>query len=72
MSLVCLEHGNKITLTTQGLMYLFEHSKHHHNLLQGHLEYVMHTFELTSAKVSISLRFPIQIKSFSLFLQWII
>ena len=29
-----------------------------HSLLQGYLEYVMHTFELTSPKVSISLRFP--------------
>ena len=34
-------------------------------LLQGHLEYVMHTFELKSPEVSISLRFPIQIKTSS-------
>ena len=34
-------------------------------LLQGHLKYVMHTFELTSPEVSISLRFPIQIKTSS-------
>ena len=30
----------------------------------------MHTFELTSSKVRISFRFPIQKKGFSLFSQW--
>ena len=32
--------------------------------LQGHLKYVMHTFELRSPKLSISLRFPMQKKGF--------
>ena len=32
----------------------------------------MHTFELTSPKVSISISFPMQKKGFSLFLQWIV
>ena len=38
------------------------------------LECVMHTFELTfeSPKVSISPRFPMQKKGFSLFSQWIV
>ena len=39
---------------------MFKHYKHHHSLLQEHLEYLMHTFELESPKVSISLRFPMQ------------
>ena len=51
---------------------IFKHSKRRHSLLQGHLEYVMHTFELASPKVSISLRFPMQKKGFSMFLQWIV
>ena len=34
--------------------------KRPHSLLQGHLEYAMHTFDLTSPKVSISPRFPMQ------------
>ena len=51
---------------------IFKHSKRRHSLLQGHLEHVMHTFELTSSKVSISLRFPMQKKGFSLFSQWIV
>ena len=52
-------------------------------VLQEHLMYVMHTFELTSQKVSISFRFPMQKKDFakdfavslfncSLFSQWIV
>ena len=32
---------------------MFKHSQRHHSLLQGHLEYVMHT-ELASPQVSIS------------------
>ena len=48
-----------------------KHSERRHSLLQGHLEYVMHTFELRSQKVSISLRLPMQKKGFSLFLQCI-
>ena len=51
---------------------IFEHSECYHSLLQGHLQYVKHTFELTSQKVSISLRFPMQKKVFSLLLQWIV
>ena len=47
-------------------------SKRRHSLLQGDLEYVMHTFELASPKVSISLRFPMQKKGFSLFSRWIV
>ena len=43
-----------------------------HSLLQGHLQHVMHTFELTSPKASISLRFPMQKKGFTLFSQWIV
>ena len=42
------------------IVLIFKLSKRRHNLLQGHLEYVMHTFELKSPKVSISLRFPMQ------------
>ena len=49
-----------------------QHSKHHHSLLQGHLEYAMHTFELTSPRVCISRRFPMQKKGFSLYSQWIV
>ena len=37
-------------------------------ILQGHLDYVMHTFELASPKVCISVKFPMQKKGFSLFL----
>ena len=40
------------------IVSIFKHSKRGHGLLQGHLEYVMHTFELASPKVSNSLRFP--------------
>ena len=54
------------------IVEIFKRSKRLHGLLQGHLEYVIHTFELTSPKVSISLRFPMQKKGFSLFLQWIV
>ena len=39
---------------------MFKHSKRRHSFLQEHLEYVMHNFELTSPKVCISLRFPMQ------------
>ena len=49
------------------IVSIFKHSKRRHSLLQGHLEYVMRTFELTSPKVSISLRFPMHKKGFSLF-----
>ena len=41
---------------------IFKHSKRRHSLLQLHLEYVMHAFELTGPNVSISLRFPMQKK----------
>ena len=30
------------------IVYIFKHSECRQSLLQGHLEYVMHTFELTS------------------------
>ena len=30
------------------IVYIFKHSERRHKLLQGHQEYVMHTFELTS------------------------
>ena len=49
------------------IAYLFKYSKRRHSLLQGHLEYVMRTFELTSPKVSISLTFCMQKKGFSRF-----
>ena len=49
---------------------MFKHSERRYSLLQGNVEYVMHTFELT--KVSISLRFSIQKKGFSLYLHWIV
>ena len=51
---------------------MFKHSKRRHSLLQGHLEDVIHTFELTSPKVSISLRFPIQKEGFNLYFQGIV
>ena len=51
---------------------MFKHSKRRHSFLQGHLEYVMQTFELARRKVSISLRFPMQKIGFSLFSQWIV
>ena len=54
------------------IVEIFKHSERHHSLLQGHLEYVVHTFERTSPKVSISLRFPMQKKDFSRFSQWIV
>ena len=38
----------------------FHHQVCHCHWFQGYLEYFMHTFELTSPKVSISLRFPMQ------------
>ena len=38
MSLVCLEHGNKITLTTQVLMYLFEVLSGKFIILQPYVE----------------------------------
>ena len=44
---------------------IFKLSERRHSLLQGQLEYVMHTFELTSPKVTISLRFPKQKKACS-------
>ena len=44
---------------------VFKLSERRHSLLQGQLEYVMHTFELTSQKVTISLRFPKQKKACS-------
>ena len=47
---------------------MFKHSDGRHNLLQGHLEH----FQLTSPKVSISLRFPMQKKVFSLLSHWIV
>ena len=46
------------------IVWIFKHSKRRHSLLQGQLEYVMLTFELTSPKVSISLRFLMQKKGF--------
>ena len=49
-----------------------KHSKRRHSLFQGQIEYVMHTFELTSLKVCISLRFPMKKKGFSLYSQWIV
>ena len=49
------------------IVSIFKHSERRHSLLQGHLQYVMHTFELTSQKVSISLRFPMHKKVFSLY-----
>ena len=52
------------------IVEIFKHSERHHSLLQGHLEYVVHTFERTSPKVSISLRFPMQQKNFNLFSLW--
>ena len=51
---------------------IFKHFERCYCLLEGHLEYLLHTFEMTSPKVSISLRFPLQKKSFSLFSQWIV
>ena len=51
---------------------IFKHSERRHSLLQGHLQYVMYTFKLTSQKVRISLRFPMQRKVFSLLSQWIV
>ena len=54
------------------IVSIFKHSERRHSLLQGHLQYVMHTFELTNQKVSISLRFPMQKKVFSLLSQWIV
>ena len=54
------------------IVEIFKDSKRPHSLLQGHLEYLMHTSELTSPKVSISLRFPMHKKDFSLFSQWIV
>ena len=51
---------------------VMKHSKRRHSLLQRHLEYVMRIFELTSPKVNISLRFPMQKKGFSLFSEWIV
>ena len=51
---------------------MFKHSKRRQSLLQGQLEYVMHTFQLTSPKVSISLMFHLQKKGFSLFSQCIV
>ena len=64
------KYMGRVLLTS--IVWIFKHSKRRHSLLQGHLEYVMHIFELTSPKVSISFRFPMQKKCFSLFLQWII
>ena len=52
------------------IVQIFKHSKSRHSLLQGHLEHAMHTFELTSPKLSISLKFPMPKKGFSLFSQW--
>ena len=54
------------------IVYIFKHSKRRHSVLQGHLEYAMHTFELTSPKVCISLRCHMQKKCFSLYSQWIV
>ena len=54
------------------IVQIFKYSKCRHSLLQGHLEHVMHTFELTSPKVSIPLRFPVQKKGFSLYSQQIV
>ena len=54
------------------IVEIFKDSKRPHSLLQGHLEYLMHTFELASPKVSISLRLPMHKKDFSLFSQWIV
>ena len=39
-------------------------SKRQRSLLRGKLEFIMHTFEMASTKVSISLRFPMQKKGF--------
>ena len=36
---------------------IFKHSKRRHSLLQGRLEYVMHTFELTSQNIAFLLGF---------------
>ena len=47
----------------------FKHSKRH---LQGQIEYVTNTFELTRVKVGTSLRFPMKKKGFSLHSQWIV
>ena len=38
----------------------FKHSKRRQSLFQGQIEYVMHTFEMTSLKVCISLRLPMK------------
>ena len=54
------------------IVSIFNHSKRRHSLLQGHLQNVMHTFELTIQKVSISRRFPMRKKVFSLLSQWIV
>ena len=54
------------------IVSIFKHSERCHSLLEGHLQYVMHTFELTSQKGSIFLKFSTQKKVFSLFSQWIV